>query len=266
MIELISSALICMRAAPWAMACGYARVRMDRRRSSCPRTVPSYTRLPKRISSPLITPGSTWTAKSTWLRGRSQTDPASRTGLSRIAVQPPSGPLVSNRLAVVGSCWQAHSREAHRNTKAQCCQAVRPVSIRATPGFDDPAAQHPVSLVKDRRLPRAEGPLRRIKLDAHAPARQRPDRGRSRRARVADLDLGAYPICQSIHAQQVEIADEAGGLQQIFLRTYHDGITRCVHAHDVEALCCREPKPASLARSIERHSAMHAQHRPIRAS
>jgi len=39
---------------------------MDRRRSSCPRTVPSYTRLPKRISSPLITPGSTWTAKSTW--------------------------------------------------------------------------------------------------------------------------------------------------------------------------------------------------------
>src|SRR2546422_3278551 len=68
MIELISSALICMRAAPWAMACGYVRVRMARRRSSCPRTVPSYTQLPKRISSPLISPGSTWTAKSTWPR------------------------------------------------------------------------------------------------------------------------------------------------------------------------------------------------------
>src|SRR5207245_9464641 len=98
-----------------------------------------------------------------------------------------------------------------------------PVSIRAAPGFDDPAAQHPVSLVKDRRLPRAEGPLRRIKLDAQTPVRQRPDRGRSRRARVADLGLGANRFSQPIHAQEVEIADEAGGLQQISLRPYHDG-------------------------------------------
>src|SRR5213594_3090385 len=141
-----------------------------------------------------------------------------------------------------------------------------PVSIRAAPGCDDPPAQHTVSLLKDRRLSRAEGPLRRVKLDAQTPVRQRPDHGRSRRARVADLDLGAYRFGQPIHAQEVEIADEAGGLQQIFLRAYHDGITRCVHAHDVEALCRREPKPASLARRIERHSAMHAQHRPIRAN
>src|SRR2546425_396196 len=76
----------------------------------------------------------------------------------------------------------------------------RPVSIRATPGFDDPAAQHPVSLVKDRRLPRAEGPLGRVKLDAQTPVRQRPDRGRSRRARVADLDLGTNRFGQPIQA------------------------------------------------------------------
>src|SRR5207244_13441719 len=68
-----------------------------------------------------------------------------------------------------------------------------------------------------------------------------------------------------LHAHEVETADEAGGLQQLFLGTYHDGIARGIHAYDVEALRRREPKSASLACSIERHSAMRAQHRPIRA-
>src|SRR5881397_3016144 len=98
MIELISSALICMRAAPWAIACGYARVRMDRRRSSCPRTVPSYTRLPKRISSPLITPGSTWTAKSTWVRHLFE--PLPDCGSLRVGKRP--GGYDLDRLAIRG--------------------------------------------------------------------------------------------------------------------------------------------------------------------
>src|SRR5438876_4898766 len=149
--------------------------------------------------------------------------------------------------------------------KDQCCQAVRSISGCAAPGFDDPTAQHPVPLVKDRRLPRAEGPLGRVKLDAQPPVRQRPDRGRYLRACVADLDLGANRFGQPIHAQEVKIANEARALQQILLRTYNHGIAGAVHAHDIEALRRRESKPAPLARSIERHPAMSAQHRPIRA-
>src|SRR5207244_1364838 len=136
---------------------------------------------------------------------------------------------VSNRLAGGGSRWQAYSKEALPRTKAQCCQAVRPGSVCAAPGFDDPAPQHPVSLVKDRRLPRAEGPLRRVELDAQPPVSQRPNGGRSRLACVTDLGLGPNRFGQPIQAQKVEIADKAGGFQQFFLGTHHYGVVLGVH-------------------------------------
>src|SRR5262245_41345337 len=56
--------------------------------------------------------------------------------------------------------------------------------------FDPPAAEHAVTVIEHHGLPRRDGALRLVKLDADA-VLQRPNRRRRRRMAIADLRLTA---------------------------------------------------------------------------